>query len=383
MEKSKNRQPAVELLRLIGCILVIMAHAQIYPIVEEKMVGGRLLLSTIIADDVPIFFLITGFFFFGRVLSDNDVLSAYIYKIKTFFINIWIPSVIFQIIYCAYGVKRFGQDWSALWGFLFRQSPGNHLWFVSAYLQFVILFPLLAYICRDEKNRNIIRRIVLLISIAGSLIVDIEYALGKAMMDKDTQFGLSYYLIFLLLGYELSVIIPKMKERIPYTALIGAAIYVSGVIVKYALQMSMFNKFNVYENRFRWLQCTPCFFTAAGIFIFIYSFNDSLVKHRGASGIIDFLGSKMFYVFLAHQLVIYETMGLRDKILELNKGGMVLGYVLLYYIEYVAVVFAISLAVAFVCEMIYNYAVRQWLYKLFLKNKRVRVQDGDEEQEEN
>ena len=368
MNNKRPKQPAIELLRLIGATLVILAHSQLYPVVGDDMNKGRLLISTIMADDVPIFILVTGFFFFLRVNDDKDVLPAYIYKLKTFFINIWIPSFIIMIVYCLHGIKRFGSDWTNLWGFLFRQTPGNHLWFVCTYFQFVIFFPLFAYVCRNERNRNIARRIVLLISVLGAVIADIQYAMNKEMMDKETQFGLSYTFVFLILGYEISILLPKIKKHFSHTAVLGALIYVSGFIIKYALQILMFNRYNVYENRFRWLQCTPCFITATGLFIFVYSFNDLLERNRTISRTISFLGGKMFYVFLVHQLVIYETSGIRNTLLEINKGGMVLGHLILYYIEYVSIVFVISLAAAIILDLIYTYAIGKWLKKIIIKN---------------
>lgn len=368
LNNKRSKQPAIELLRLIGAILVILAHSQLYPVVGDTMNKGRLLISTIMADDVPIFILVTGFFFFSRVKEDKDVLPAYIYKLKAYFINIWLPSFIIMIVYCLYGIKKFGADWTNLWGFLFRQTPGNHLWFVCTYFQFVVFFPLLAYVCRDERNRNIARRIVLLISVLGAVIADIQYAMNKEMLDKETQFGLSYTFIFLILGYEISVVLPKIKKHFSHTIVLGAVIYVSGIIIKYSMQILMFNRYNVYENRFRWLQCTPCFITATGLFILVYSLNDLLDSRSAVSKTISFLGGKMFYVFLVHQLVIYQTAGIRNALLEINKGCMAFGHLILYYIEYAAIVFVISLATAFILDLIYTYAIGKWLKKIIIKN---------------
>ena len=102
-ETSKTKKntgikiPSIELMRILACLLVISAHCQLYAFENNEINAGRLFYSSIISDDVPIFFLITGFFFFKDVKDDNGVFSIYIKKLRSFLINIWIPTVLFSL----------------------------------------------------------------------------------------------------------------------------------------------------------------------------------------------------------------------------------------------------------------------------------------------
>lgn len=66
-----KRNVSLEMLRIIGCILVIWAHIQLPLIEYGELYHGRLFISSMIGDDVPIFLLITGFFLFQNVELNN------------------------------------------------------------------------------------------------------------------------------------------------------------------------------------------------------------------------------------------------------------------------------------------------------------------------
>jgi len=93
-----KRDISIEILRIIGCFLVIWAHIQLQIVENGQIYRGRLLFSSIIGDDVPIFMLITGFYIFRRKTS--NILIEYKNKILTFIKKIWVPSVILIIMTC-------------------------------------------------------------------------------------------------------------------------------------------------------------------------------------------------------------------------------------------------------------------------------------------
>jgi surface polysaccharide O-acyltransferase-like enzyme len=84
-KSTTTKNHSIELVRIVACLLVIMAHSQISIIDNNTIVNGRLAISTILADDVPLFLLVTGFFFFGRIKSDTDIIPTFPYKAKAFF----------------------------------------------------------------------------------------------------------------------------------------------------------------------------------------------------------------------------------------------------------------------------------------------------------
>ena len=76
-----TRKSSVELLRIIGCFFVIMAHIQLTAGETAGVIGSRLVFSSVVADNVPLFLLAAGFFMFNGV-RDYGLWDRYIYKIK-------------------------------------------------------------------------------------------------------------------------------------------------------------------------------------------------------------------------------------------------------------------------------------------------------------
>ena len=138
---AKNH--SIELVRIIACLLVIMAHSQLSVVEENAIVSGRLAFSTIIADDVPLFLLVTGFFLFGRIKSDADIIPTFPYKAKSFLSRVYIPTIVYILISIFY--RHFTEtqlptsnfDWDYLWRFIFRLAPGDHLWYICTYMSFI------------------------------------------------------------------------------------------------------------------------------------------------------------------------------------------------------------------------------------------------------
>ena len=98
LKDNKKRYSEIELLRCVGCFLVICAH--MYPTIIENgnIYKGRLLIGAIIGDDVPVFLLITGFFLFQK--GDISIITYWKSKLCSFLKKIWIPSIFLVIITC-------------------------------------------------------------------------------------------------------------------------------------------------------------------------------------------------------------------------------------------------------------------------------------------
>ena len=142
---------------------------------------------------------------------------------------------------------------------------------------------------------------------------------------------------------------------------IGIALYLAGFLIKYGLQDYMFIKYGYVSNRFRWLQCTPCFITAAGIFLSTYSIG-SLIKRGGIpSRIINFVGSCTFAIYLFHMLVISETGGWRNFFFMKFGHETTFFSTFAYYLSYAFAVFGVALIIA----AIFKYAIEKPIERLF------------------
>lgn len=365
---------SIELIRIVACLIVIMAHSQIEITANNAIVSGRLIYSTFIADDVPLFLLVTGFFFFGRIKSDADIFPTFPYKAKSFLSRIYIPTLVYiliSIIFRYYNspipiASITDADWDYLWRFIFKLAPGDHLWYICTYMSFVFFFPMLAFLCQDNPQKNKVRRILLITAITGAVVGDIQYFFKQTMLDID-RFFWGYCTIFLILGYELSLFIRKFNGRQKKLFAIGAVVYLIGFLTKYFLQDYMFTEYGYVNNRFRWLQTSLCFVTATGMFTTVYALGTIIKANSIPAKIINYIASCTFAIYLFHMLVIIATPSLRGMIFWKFSAAMNFIDVSAYYITYALVVFGISLVVA----IIFKYAIEKPIERLFNRSKAV------------
>ena len=370
---AKNH--SIELVRIIACLLVIMAHSQLSVVEENAIVNGRLAFSTIIADDVPLFLLVTGFFLFGRIKSDADIIPTFPYKAKSFLSRVYIPTLVYILISIFY--RHFTEtqlptsnfDWDYLWRFIFRLAPGDHLWYICTYMSFIFFFPMLAFVCQDNPQKNKLRRTLLAIAIAGAVVSDIQYFFKMSMFELD-KFLWGYCTIFLILGYELSLFIRKFDGRQKKLLAMGIAIYLLGFLIKFGLQNYMFTEYGYGNNRFRWLQTSLCFVTATGMFMTVYALGTWIKQNSIPARIINYIGSCTFAVYLFHMLVIGATRTCQRDLIGKFDNAKTFFDTAAYYISFALVVFAISLIVA----IIFKYVVEKPVERLFKKEMPARRQ---------
>lgn len=369
----KGKNQSIELIRIFACLLVIMAHSQIGVLLNGSIMTGRLGMSTMIADDVPLFLLVTGFYFFSRVKSDLDVSKTFLYKVKSFLGSIYIPTVLYILISIFFryftasninGIEN--ADWDYLVRFVFRLAPGDHLWYICTYMSFVFFFPMLAFLCQDTPERNKLRRILLGIAIACAVIADVQYFLKKPMFDIE-KFIWGYCMIFLVLGFELSIFIRKFSGSKLKLALSGLGLYLFAFVVKYGLQVYMFTQYGDVNNRFRWLQCTPCFMSAIGLFLVIYSIGCLIKKDGKLAYVVNFFGSCTFAIYLFHQLVIGQTRAILNELLSFFGNAENIAGAFGYYYSYALTVFMISFVVGLVFKLIVDNSVGR-LFKCFAQS---------------
>ena len=363
---TKNH--SIELVRIIACLLVIMAHSQIGIVESNAIVSGRLALSTSIADDVPLFLLVTGFFFFGRIKSDTDIITTFPYKAKSFLSRVYIPTIVYILISILYRyftastpLASIGDaDWNYLGRFIFRLAPGDHLWYICTYMSFIFFFPMLAFVCQDEPGKNKLRRILLGIAIGGAVIGDVQYFFKMTMIDID-KFLWGYCTIFLIIGYELSLFVRNFDGKQKKLFVAGSVLYLIGFFIKFGLQNYMFTEYGYVNNRFRWLQCSPCFVTATGLFITVYALGTWIKQKSIPSRIINFVGSCTFAIYLFHMLVVSETGKWRGTLLEHLEGARTFFDAFAYYVSYSLAVFSITLVIS----IVFKYVVEIPVGKIF------------------
>ena len=377
MSRTAARNHAIELVRIIACLLVIMAHIQVVINDGNSIVTGRLFFSTIIADDVPLFLLVTGFFFFHRIHSDSDIVPAFPHKAKTFLSRIYIPTIAYIIINILYRYFTGPQgsiltaDWNYLGRFVFRLAPGDHLWYICTYMSFVFFFPMLAFVCQDTPQKNKMRRTLLGIAIGCAVITDVQYFFKMNLLDID-KYLWGYCTIFLIIGYELSLFVRRFDNRKVKLILVGLGLYILGIAVKILLQKYMHAEYGYIQNRFRWLQCSPCFVTATGLFITIYTLGSFIKAHGIPARIINFIGSCTFAIYLFHYIVIRETKAWQFELISKFSNISTFPDTAAYYFSFAFIV----LAITFVIALIFRFAVEKPVAWIFDRKKKSGIHAG-------
>ena len=364
---AKNH--SIELVRIIACLLVIMAHSQLSVVEGNAIVNERLAVSTFIADDVPLFLLVTGFFFFGRIKSDADIIPTFPCKAKSFLSRVYIPTIVYILINIFFRYFKgthssiLDADWSYLGRFIFRLTPGDHLWYICTYMSFIFFFPMLAFVCQDNPSKNKLRRTLLGIAIVGAIVGDVQYFFKMNMLDID-KFLWGYCTIFLIIGYELSLFVRKYGHP-QKLFVMGICLHLLGFLIKFGLQNYMFEEYSYVSNRFRWLQCSPCFMTATGLFLAIYAFGFIIKRESILARIVNFVGSCTFAIYLFHMMVISETNSWRAFFFAKFSKGIMSIDTFAYYAIYALAVFGTTLVVA----IVFKYVVEKPFERLFCKFK--------------
>jgi len=370
MIKLKGKNPSIELIRIVACLLVIMAHSQFNVVIGTQLCDSLLGMATLVADDVPLFLLVTGFFFFNRVKSDQDIGNAFVYRAKSFLVNLYIPTILYILISILFryfsapvSVGIANADWIYLTNFIFRLTPGDHLWYICTYMSFIFFFPMLAFLCQDNPERNRMRRILLAVAIGGAVVADIQYFLKMGMLDIE-RYVWGYCTIFLVLGYELSLLIRKYGEKRLVLGLTGLGMYVASLLLKFGLQVYMFNHYGDIVNRFRWLQTSTCLFSAVGLFLVVYTLGSLIKKDGVVACVVNFFGACSFPVYLFHKLAVDRTLAWRYELLAyFGNGSSWLG-TFAYYLLFALIIFGITFGIG----LVFKFATDNTVGRLFKKN---------------
>ena len=372
-----KKDTSIEGIRIISCVLVILAHVQLDPVLNGTVMNSRLLYTAVMADSVPLFFLITGFFLFRGVKDDESIIPVAKKKAKSVLVNIWIPSFIIMAMscflfpylsgQCSLGeifTQHYDRQWDWLWDYVFKlraEGTGEHLWYICTYVKVIIWFPALAFLCQNTEKRNMVRRFYLILSLVNVAFNDLEYLLNRDICDM-SGITFDYYFLYILLGYELSVLFDKYGKNREKIRMIGLCGYVVGLLAKYMLQLFMYRHYGLdITVRFLWLQSIFTYITSCGIFCFFHSFErvpvateESLPTCTAFGKGICLIGKYTFYIYLVHRMVIYKTYPLQQWVLAWSGNGQNMLKTTLYYLVYGMAVFGLSMAIAVLFKISYS-----------------------------
>lgn len=366
----------IELLRILACILVIGSH---YCMNHRFLADGvSNNIATVLMDSFThacpqVFFIITGFYMFGKDKTLPQVFKYIIVKILVpTYIVIFVANLLNDFVLgnaslwqC---IVELRVDWNGFFHTVIHWANSGvnafHLWFMFSLAQVYLLYPLLKLICKDDQSVNGIRRYVLIISILSlSVKPTIDAVLGTSIAFVPYIF-LVWPVIYILLGYEIRQLYYKVLEpnqgRFIYW-FSGLALFVAGCLLTFALSYYVdIGNNGEYSQIFLELHMFPLFIATIGLTLFGLSVHIPRGKIANA---IQFIGSKTFVAYLLHVLIQRRliTLGLETKMAELCSNEYITAIVC------VLIYFTLSVLVACIIDWL------KWLYHIMVDEKSAEL----------
>lgn len=375
MNTHKNTSPSltgekdisIELLRIYACIMVIWAHIQINYMVGDSLNQTSFIIKCLIGDNVPVFLLILGFYMFNSLQGADRIQkipSVYVHKLKGFLIRVYIPTLIVSLIACfantfIYRQQSFTElftnpqiNWDYLKTYVIDQAPMDmvgQFWYIVVYIKLLIFFPLLAFLCVNDKQYNRIRRIYMGLSYLCIILEDFGYLQNTSFLNL-SDYVFDRHFLYVLLGFELALFFKQTTWQRSRQVFLGITVFLLGVGLRYGMTMYSFDLFGIASNdHFMGLECFPAFLSSAGCLMTFYS----LFRGRH-NRIILFLGSLTFYIYMTHGMMLRYFSDIGDQIRTATENGASNSQALLYYVEYGGVIFITSLLFGFLLKLLYE-----------------------------
>lgn len=312
-KKRKERDAQVELIRIIACLIVIATHLTLKTYNEVQVDWSRLFTKCFLADGVAIFFLITGFFIAnGR--SYKKIILNTIKKVVVPGFALLVFSEIFTDFFTNKDsfmncVRNFDIQniktliYSIAHGEVHKTIPtAAHLWYIYAYIQIIIIFPVLGILCKEETENRLARRILIILSVFSIFVRDVQKLFVIPELGIIEIFTIiNPNILFVLLGYELYVYKDKIRNNKLCTVL-GALSFVIINLIRYkAESIYMIKNLLIEEAAFVTYDTIFGIISALGLFIAVYSLD---IKNKFLNNLICYFGSMTFGIYLVHFLII-------------------------------------------------------------------------------
>lgn len=373
MERMKERDSGIERIRVIACFLVIVNHIQVALVIENGMFfNGRALLYAFIEQNIPLFMMITGFFMFQNIDMNclNSIAKRYTHKLRNFFLHIFVPSVIVVLVSAflysfIVGEKSFAETFldpefqgELLKNYIFLQQADYicvHLWYIWTYARIVLCFPLLAFICQNSKDKNLIRRFFMELSIINIAFVDVEafFNIGKGNFDSIV---FDQYFLCILLGYEIWLLFLKNKDQWAKIRICGFVIMLIGILGKTVLQ-------SIYFSHFAAEYHTTVFAILPSVGLFCALYTQKKIK---AAKFWSWLGENTLYIYLVHVAVMFCCNNICDQYFWklFGAGKNILSFVI-YDLAYGSIILGSSLVIGIIMKVLYENVLLMSIRQMF------------------
>ena len=377
--KLSKRDISIDLIRIVACLSVIATHLclQVLNQCYNRIDWSRLLEKSFLTDGVPLFFIITGFFLVnGR--SYKKIWKSTIKKIL-------IPTLIFvlftQVFYLfivnkesfIYCIQNFNINAIGIINAILKadvsylNSTCAHLWYIFSYIKIVIWIPILWLVCKNTREANLARRIMMILSFLNLVLDDVQKFITLPIGEIHLLNMIPTEILYVLLGYELFAHKEKIKnnKKIASISLIGF-FAINFLRYKIEMQYMVLNYLTDIVGRINfmeWRNTSINIFSAIFLFCFLYSFE---IKNEKLSKIILWISNKTFGIYLIHYVILAK--------IDLYKFEKIEKFIfeILYLAIGLVITLVISIAIVWSIQTLKNLFVDIFKY---IKNNVIKVEE--------
>lgn len=322
-KKENKRDASVDLIRIVACLFVIATHMSLQVLNQayNRIDWSRLLEKSFLADGVPLFLMITGFFIangrsYKKIWKQTAVKVLLPSIIYILFTQIFYMFIINKesIVWCIQNIVNSLNPILILKGIVTGNMATinglcEHLWYVLTYVKIIIWVPLLWLICKNEKNSILTRRIVIIAGILAAIITDIQRFTVLPEIGFIKVFNIvDRSILYVLLGYELFVHKDKLKGN-KKVFIISSIVFLFINFIRYKIEVQymVVNSFTDIVGRetfIGWKDTCISIISGLALFAGIYSIK---INNEFLSKIILWIADKTFGIYLIHYLIIAKV----------------------------------------------------------------------------
>ncbi len=372
LQKYEKMDYRVQLMRIFACFIVIGCHVRLEPVINGGLDKELLLLHGFYDDGVTIFFMIMGFFLVAK--ADSILKSTG----KTF-LRILVPVLLLRLFISVFhdwilqeatfpeclstpdfGIQKLLNSILTL-NFSTEDFCG-HLWYITSYLQIIILLPFIRLAAGKTKATDKVCCWIIFINVLAMLITDLQVLFPSAIQ-------LRPYMIFdasvtyVIIGY---VLYQKRHlfegKRLLCLFFFLAILFVT--IVRFVLQCTLFERDLSNTHFYYWNTSISLLFGVCFVCFFLTFSGQAKRKYHA---VINYMGAKTYVMYLLHMMVytFLDHRGVRDGFYAVSVWRANNLFAKSFYnIAYPLLIFVCCLSLCFVWDYI-KYLISSFFTSIF------------------
>ena len=352
-EQGKSRNFTIDILRILACFLIVLAHASSGGM-ETLSVSGVEWKYTHILNSIGHTGTVLFLFISGSLLLSEE----YKFSPKRFythnFLRLLVAYCVWVILYHLIGLLDRGQySWPYVKDMIInviKGEAGYHFWYVPMLLGIYLILPMLRAICRAEKG--VVNYFVILFLIVQVLFTTIKVFefpykyLVVSLLDRIPFTLVNHYVGYFVMGYWLTDFLKKAAPSCNRWR--GGVLVISGLVVSLLGDMYLTHQEGYNSYFFNSLFSVTMCICAVGVFMLLGAVEVKCTPKT--ERILLRLSQLTFGVYMIHPLVLTWL----TKLSFIAELPVVIGYPLR-----TVLVFAVSLSVVWLLSWMPG--VREWV----------------------